>query len=162
MSILTETIGDMLVKQYEHEISNSLKYATLEVKFANLGFTNIEKFFSKQANDERSHADMIIKYLKDKDHDLKMINPCNTFNVSDDFENNFKISLELERETTRLIKNIAKVAFEISDLETFFFLSSLIKEQTEEEALFSTILDRIECMKDYNYKHDLDQWIGSL
>ena len=163
MSILTETIGSKLIEQYKHEMRNHFRYKARASFGAIKGLTNTEAFFNREAQGEFDHAQKVFSYLNQKNYQVKIDpldynEPC-----PDSFQALFTTALEIERGTTIRLKEIAKSAFEINDLETFFFLSDMIKEQSEEEELYQTILDRLALLGlAPTTVHDMDVWVGTL
>jgi len=169
MSVISQSMIEALSKQYHHEVANSLRYYQRAI-FADVsGLTGIAKFFKSQAEDERGHADKIMAYAIDRNVILTLsgfhfgdpdINPGTSIVTA------FETAKQVELETSAMLEDILALARSENDYMTEQWLldkDGLIREQIEEEALYQTILDRVDRMiGSASLVHDLDIWIGSL
>lgn len=157
MAILTARIKQLLEDQYRHEINNSMRYSVRQSWADSVGMNNAARFFEKEAKGERGHAKKVLDYLNSRNV-FAQISPLQ-YGESDpeNFINLFESALQIERDTTEKLTSLASAAFSEGDLQTFFWVSDLITEQTEEENLYQTILDRAKITQN---DHLLDVWIG--
>lgn len=160
----------LLVNQYYHEIANSLKYQIFANQALLNGLTGVEKFLQSQAKGEFDHAQKVVEYLKDRFIPLS-ISATDTSGIEIlpefDLKIVFEKILEIEQETTRLLKEIYTTAFESGDYLTTQWLidpAGLLKEQIEEEFTITLIINRIiDRQKDDKaiggINYDIDLWI---
>jgi ferritin len=162
--IIPSNILDLLQNQYKHETSNSLRYFVRSSWAKYRGFEGAGKFFAKEAEGERGHADKVKQFIEDRNEALQP-SPY-TYNDPDNFTSFnelFETAFVFEQETTDLLQNIYTEAFKAGDIMTVVWVQELIKEQIEEENLYRTILDRIASRgKDAASDCDNDLFIGEL
>jgi ferritin len=175
MGQITSKVLTLLRNQYSHEMKNHVRYLVRASWARYRGLENTAVFFEKEAEGEKGHADAVRKYIEDRNEtiDSADIVASETFNLYPEL---FLTALEVERETTDLLNAIFLTALQESDFQTLVWVQGLVSEQTEEENLYQTILDRISSRggngsQDTNIiafssdpaaVHDIDTWIGSL
>ena len=145
---LSETIQDLLIRQLQHELYNHNLYRTFANWFGIQGFAVLEKYYIERAEEEKLHHDWIYNYLNTCDvifsyPEIPAVKEIVTNNIEP-----FEFTVDVEIETTQLIDEIAKQAFEECDWATFKWLNGdsaetgmLILEQIEEESLSRAALD---------------------
>lgn len=162
MSQLSASVLSALNVQWTHEKRNQLTYELIASEAEFIGLTGVSAFFRKQAAGEAEHAVAVYSYINDR-NERAVSSAVAPHQFATDFAGWFESALAIERETTKLLTAIAADAMAAGDLQTFYWLADLIKEQTEEENLYQTILDRIAtCGKEPAMQHQLDLWIGGL
>ena len=135
ISLLNEEISNLLKRQLNHELENFLLYKEFAAYFANIGLIDLEKYYIKRADEEKTHYEWIFKYLSEADCVIKHneFSPLKDNNVESIIDPFIK-TLDKEIETTTLIYEIYEKALELKDFMTITWLQSLlIKEQIEEE-----------------------------
>ena len=163
MAALPAEILSLLNEQYKHEMSNYFRYTQRQTWADFRGLNNIAKFFDKEASGEAGHARKVLDYIHSRSESVTIwpyaFDDDGTFNSVTGL---FKTALQVEMDTSERIKNIYLIAFDANDLQTCDWLTGgLLAEQTEEEELYVTILDRIGQLDgDPAFVHDLDIWIG--
>jgi len=171
MSKLSPTIQEALSLQYAHEIANSLKYRYRQSWAEFRGLTGCAKYFAKEADGEVGHANMVARYLFDRNEELKLRYIPNDEAPITDFVDLFKTSQAVELATTDLIKGLLAMARAEGDFQTeqwLFKPDGLLAIQTEEENEIQTILDRIEQYTIMGLEpngfgemiHQIDAWIA--
>lgn len=162
MSQLSSPTLARLNAQYAHEKRNQFIYEESASVADFFGLSGTAKFFRSQADGEAGHAKAVYDFINDRNEKV-LTSGIATPAVPQDFFGLFDFAMGVELETTEKLKAIASEAFKENDLQTFFWVSDLIKEQTEEENITRTILDRIAlCGKDPEMIHHYDTWIGEL
>lgn len=163
MSILSQNIHNLLTDQYNHELCNFARYKARQSYADYLGLNGIAQFFGKEAAGEAEHAEKVFQFVSDRNERIYKVSPNASEEIPQGFRDIFISALEIERQTTTKLNNLATAAMREGDLQTFFWVSDLIKEQTEEENLYQTIIDRIDTFGgDQTTAHLIDTWIGSL
>ena len=164
---LSENIRLMLNEQFRHERRNELIYTQFRAWAEFKGFLGVAKLFENQANGEHDHGEMVFKYLMDK-NDLINIEPFHYDEAAPAFTGSsiyelMQKTLEVEYGTTAALDAIYKAAHDEGDYQTVAFILPMIKEQTEEESLAQTIIDRFDQYPaSPSRDHDMDCWIDKV
>jgi ferritin len=131
----------MLQNQVRNEFTASQQYVALAVWFDSQDLPQLAKHFYRQSLEERNHALMIVQYLLDND-----IAPA--VPGIDDVKTDFaeaadlvSLALKQEKDVTEEIINLAKVARDEDDYKGEQFMQWFLKEQVEEVAQMTTLLN---------------------
>jgi ferritin len=134
----------LLQEQVRHEFTASQQYIALAVWFDGHDLPQLAKHFYRQALEERNHAMMIVQYLLDND-----IRP--TIPGVDEIRNDFSdatdlvtLALKQEKQVTEEVINLAKTARDEDDYRGEQFMQWFLKEQVEEVAQMTTLLNVME------------------
>ncbi|MEV5537565.1 ferritin [Saccharopolyspora shandongensis] len=137
----------LLQEQVRNEFTASHQYMAVAVWFDNEDLPRLAAHFYRQALEERNHAMMIVQYLMD--NNIKPVIPA-IEQVRNDFTETRELvalALEQEREVTREIETLAKTAREEGDYLGEQFMQWFLKEQVEEVASMSTLLNVVDRSK---------------
>lgn len=134
LSLISQSIGELLVKQIAHELKNYTLYLSFANYFSIEGVEKLNEYYKKRADEELDHATWIRDYLADADYNYMYpavdLNTEKIVNIEDPFV--FTVNREIL--TTNLIYNIYEAALAEKDFMTTSWLyDKLIKEQIEEE-----------------------------
>lgn len=179
MTNISQATVQLLCKQYVKESENHYFYKGLENLANVLGLDGVAKFFKSQAQGEHEHAQKIFEYLSERNQILTCdFMACKYLPRDSGLLEIFEAAMITEEETTQKLKALYIQASQEGDVQTSLALIPLITEQTEEESLTQTILDRIEvrignstapdnqeivtATEQGAAVHDLDLWIGGL
>jgi bacterioferritin B len=135
--------------QIAAEFAASHQYAGIAIWYEGQTLPRLARFFYDQAVEERTHAMMMIKYLIDTDAavDLRAVEaPVAHF---DDHVAPIRLALEQEREVSGRISDLFGLAREESDFLSEQFVQWFLKEQVEEEATMSELLDVAERTREF-------------
>jgi ferritin len=90
-----------------------------------------------------------------------MVNPPGSIQS---LESEFQFGLESERKVTKEIYELVDIAAKEKDYSTNSFLQWFVTEQTEEETLFQTILQKLELLgrDDKLAIHQIDQTLAAI
>ena len=146
-SYLAADVADLLIQQVGLELNNHFLYHNFGIWYDINSLFGQAQYFYHRAEEERTHAQMVIDYLTRADFLFSI--PGTDAAYIDIFRNkkNLKIrdphdeTLMREIETTRALNNIRAVADESNDYITGHWLRALLLEQAEEEELSHTALD---------------------
>lgn len=142
--LVSNTIGEMLVKQIAHELKNYDLYKSFANYFDVEGVADLATYFNKRADEEKNHHEWCISYLTDANY--KVLYPAievNTVKI-ENYSTPFDATIEREIETTQLIYKIYEQAISEKDYMTAaWLLEKLIKEQHEEESISLSASDII-------------------
>lgn len=139
--------------QINFEIESAHIYLAMAGYIATLGLEGFESWFMVQYEEELAHAKKMINYVNERGGRIQI-------KGFEDPENEFKslldaleISLNHEKEVTRRINNLMKIAYDIHDYASISFLQWFIDEQVEEEDNFTKLIDKVKLVKDAGLYH---------
>jgi bacterioferritin B len=139
-----------LSEQVGHEFAASQQYVAIAVYYDAETLPQLAAHFYRQALEERNHAMMIVQYLLDADHEVRIpgVEAPQT-----QFENAVapvSLALEQERRVTEQIADLTRLAREENDLVGEQFLHWFLEEQREEVASMSDLLRIVERASESN------------
>jgi ferritin len=149
---------DALNEQIANEFAASHQYVAIAVHYEAETFPRLAGFFYAQALEERGHAMMMIKYLLDTSVPIRfgaVEAPTSSF---PDHIAPIRLALEQEREVSRQISQVFERAREERDYLSEQFMQWFLREQVEEEATMSELLDVAERVRDFPM--ELEQYIA--
>jgi ferritin len=129
--------------QLNFEIESAHVYLAMQNYFAAKALKGFEHWFQVQFREELEHAQKFMDYLNDRGERVEIRGFENPKNEFESVLEILEISLNHEKEVTRRINNLMKMAIEISDYATISLLNWYIDEQVEEEANFSELIDKV-------------------
>ena len=139
--------------QLNFEFESAHVYLAMAGYVATLGLEGFENWMMVQYEEELAHAKKFINYVNERGGRVNI-------KGFDDPENEFKslldvleISLNHEKEVTRRINNLMRIAYEVKDYAAISFLQWYIDEQVEEEDNFSKLIDKVKLVKDAGLYH---------
>jgi len=130
-----------LQDQVRNEFTAAQQYVALAVWFDGEDLPQLAKHFYRQSLEERNHAMMIVQYLLD--NDIKPGIP-GVSEVRNDFKDTaelIELALSQERRVTDEVIALAKAARAEDDYKGEQFMQWFLKEQVEEVAQMSTLLN---------------------
>jgi ferritin len=137
ITLLSEDIKNLLLKQMAHELSNYSIYMTFAAFYSRNGYVNLEKYYRKRAEEEFKHHMWCFDYITEAD--CEFIYPAisvvpEKYTPQNDLLKPFEWTVEREIETTQMIYAIYEQAVKENDRMTMYWLGKLlINEQIEEE-----------------------------
>lgn len=142
MDISTE-LEKAINEQIGIEFAASYAYLSMAAYFERNAFDGFSKWMHLQSEEERMHAMKFYQYLIDRGGVARIPGiPAPEWN----FESVIKVfeaSLDQEREVTRHIYDLYKIAQNESDFATVSFLKWFVDEQVEEEKNVSDMIDKL-------------------
>lgn len=140
MKISTKVQG-LLEDQILHEFTNHAIYMELHAWCAYNGYSNAACLYKKQADDELSHRNKIIKLLLEAGYKIPPLS-INKHNIpADNLEKTFKVGLKLEQTTSAKLTELKQVCESSGEHMVGTFLNDLLLEQIEEESIYIDLLD---------------------
>ena len=133
----------MLLEQVRHEFTASQQYVALAVWFDGQDLPQLAKHFYQQSLEERNHAMMIVQYLLDNDIAPPIPGVDNVKNDFTEPADLVALALQQEKNVTEEIINLAKIARDEDDYKGEQFMQWFLKEQVEEVAQMTTMLNVI-------------------
>ena len=159
--MLNEKIAELLNQQINKEFYSAYLYLDFSNYFYDAGLDGFGNWYKIQAQEERDHAMLFIKYLQMNDEKVEFDTIAKPDKVFADRIDPLKAGLEHERLVTGLINNIYDAAYQVKDFRTMQFLDWFIKEQMEEEDNATTLISKYEMFgTDAKGLYMLDQELG--
>lgn len=135
-----------LNEQISHEAFSANAYIAIGSWCERIGYDGSAKFFFEQAAEEKDHMLKFIHYLNNAGYEAvipAIEKPPGSFQS---LEAAFQFGLESECKVTKEIYELVDIAAKEKDYSTYSFLQWFVTEQTEEETLFQTILQKFELL----------------
>lgn len=129
--------------QLNFEIESAHVYLAMQNYFAAKSLKGFEHWFQVQFREELEHAQKFMDYLNDRGERVEVRGFENPQNEFESVLQVLEISLNHEKEVTRRINNLMKMAIELNDYATVSLLNWYVDEQVEEEANFSELIDKV-------------------
>ena len=140
---------DALNHQIAAEFSASHQYAAIAIWYEAQTLPRLARFFYDQAVEERNHAMMMVKYLLDTDSQVRLAAVDAPVMEFDDHVAPIQLALDQEREVSARIGELFGLARAESDFLSERFMQWFLKEQVEEEATMSELLDVAERVREF-------------
>lgn len=130
-----------LNEQIAHEFAAEQQYTACAVYYDTLTMPQTANFFYRQAAEERGHAMMMVQYLVDQDAQVTIPGVDAPRIQFDDIIAPVSLALDQEKRVTAQINELTKIAREENDFASDQFMQWFIKEQVEEVATMSDLLN---------------------
>ncbi|NLI54752.1 MAG: ferritin [Clostridiales bacterium] len=142
--MFTEKVKQLLNEQIDKEFYSAYLYLYFANYYVEQGLNGFANWFTIQAQEERDHALLFIKYMQN--NDIKV-----TFEAIGKPDAELKkhmdallAALAHEQFVTASIHTIYEAAYEAKDFRTMQFLDWFVKEQAEEETNASSNIKKME------------------
>ena len=134
--------------QIADEFAASHQYVAVAVHYEAQTLPQLAGFFYAQALEERDHAMMMVKYLLDRGASASLKEVAAPKADFPDHVTPIRLALDNERRVTERIGNLFALARDEGDHLSEQFMQWFLKEQVEEEATMSDLLDVAERVRD--------------
>jgi ferritin len=145
----SESLCEAFNQQILKEIGNSVKYMQIESYFEDLQLSNIAKYFRKQSDDEKQHANKFMNHINERTGGKvilgEIISPTLDINSLSDVA---EIYVKAEEQTTDSIEGLYDLALTEKSYIDLGFLTEMLNEQIEEEDSASKLALNLEMVKD--------------
>ncbi|MGI6070925.1 MAG: ferritin [Blautia sp.] len=142
--MLNKKVADLLNTQINKEFYSAYLYLDFANFYVEKGLNGFANWYQVQAQEERDHAMLMIKYLQMNDVTVTfeaIEKPSCTLNDNID---PLTEGLRHEQYVTGLIHHIYEAAYSQKDFRTMQFLDWFVKEQGEEENNASDLIKKME------------------
>jgi len=136
--------ADALNEQIANEFAASQQYVGVAVYYDAETLPRLAAFFYRQAMEEREHAMMMVQYLLDVGEEVRIPDIKAQQTSYADGSQPVKMALEQEKRVSEEIFSLFELARELKDYRAEQFLTWFLKEQVEEVALMSDLLNVVE------------------
>ena len=143
ISIKPDTLTE-LQRQFGSELTNAHAYLSLAIWCDKENFKGFARYFYKQVDEERMHAQKLTEHLLDRGA-LPAVPAIATPKA--DFRSLMEVAKQaqaMEAATTKGITAVYEAALKEADYPTQVLLQWFINEQVEEEAWTDEMVDRLE------------------
>jgi bacterioferritin B len=140
--------AEALNDQIANEFAASQQYVAAAVYYDTETLPRLAAFFYRQALEERDHAMMMVQYLIDTDAEVRIPDITSQKTRFDDGVSPVRMSLEQEQRVGEEINALFKIARDSGDFRGEQFMQWFVKEQVEEVALMSDLLNVVERSQD--------------
>ena len=144
-----ERFVEALNEQVANEFAASHQYVAIAAHYESQTLPQLAGFFYRQAVEERGHAMMMIKYLLDTDAPVglrQVTAPASDFSYH---IAPIRLALEQEKTVSDQISELFKVARDEGDYLSEQFVQWFLREQVEEVATMTELLDVAERVRDF-------------
>ena len=143
-----KSFPDALNEQIANEFAASQQYVAAAVYYDAETLPRLAAFFYRQALEEREHAMMMIRYLLDVGEEVRIPDIKSQRTSFEDGSAPVRMALEQEQRVSDEIFALFELARELKDYRAEHFLQWFVKEQVEEVALMSDLLNVVERSKE--------------
>jgi len=140
----TQSFADALNEQIANEFAASQQYVAAAVYYDAETLPRLAAFFYRQALEEREHAMMMIRYLLDVGEQVRIPDIKAQQTSFADGSAPVRMALQQEQRVSDEIFALFELARELKDYRAEQFLQWFVKEQVEEVALVSDLLNVVE------------------
>ena len=140
--------ADALNEQIANEFAASQQYVGAAVYYDAETLPRLAHFFYRQAQEEREHAMIMIRYLLDVGEEVHIPDIKSQQTIYSDGVSPVKMALEQEKRVSSEIFSLFELARELKDYRAEQFLQWFVKEQVEEVALMGDLLNVVERSSD--------------
>jgi ferritin len=146
--LTASSFADALNEQVANEYAAHQQYVAIAVHYDAESLPRLAAVFYRQAVEERTHAMMMVRYLLDADHEVRIPGVAAPEVGFDDAVSPVALALAQEKRVTEQISALAARARDEGDYQGEQFMQWFIKEQVEEVATMSDMLRVVEMGKD--------------
>ncbi len=140
---MPEELETAFNSQVAMELASANSYLQMGAWFSYGNLDGMASWMREQAAEERSHADRFLDFILDRGGKAVIGDVAAPQTEFDGPEQAFAAALEQEETVTKAIHDLYRMADRLGDLASLPFLQDFIAEQNEEEAMVSTIVDRL-------------------
>lgn len=140
---LSEVLATALNKQITKEAHASQIYLSYAAWADSQGYSGIAIFLFRHAAEERDHMMKLLEYILARGAKVKIAAIPEPSADPASINNCFEKVFEHEVSNTKAIYNLVNLSYSEEDWATWNFLQWFVKEQTEEENLAISLLDKI-------------------
>jgi ferritin len=139
-----KSFAEALNEQIANEFAASQQYVGAAVYYDAETLPRLAHFFYRQAEEERTHAMMMVRYLLDVDEEVRIPDIKAQQTRYDDGISPVRGALEQEQRVGEEIYALFELARDTKDYRAEQFMQWFVKEQVEEVALMQDLLNVVE------------------
>ncbi|MEP7197500.1 MAG: ferritin [Saprospiraceae bacterium] len=143
----TKLLSEQLTVALNEQMTNEAYAAQIYLSYAawadNNGYNGIANFLFRHAAEERNHMMKLLEYILKRGAKVKVTAIPAPTSDPVSVNNCFEKVFEHEVQNTKAIYKLVKMSLTEEDWATWNFIQWFVKEQTEEENLAISLLDKI-------------------
>ena len=160
--MISEKISQLLNTQINKEFYSAYLYLSFADFFEEKNLKGFANWYQVQAQEERDHAMLFLKYLQNNDVAVTLDAIEKPQDTQPDTSAVLEAALKHEQYVTGLIHSIYGAAYEEKDFRTMQFLDWFVKEQGEEETNATDLIKKMQLFgSDAKGLYLLDQELGA-
>ena len=137
-------VSKLLNEQINKELYSAYLYLDFSVFYENQGLDGFANWYMIQAQEERDHAMLFLKYLQNNGEKVTLDAVAKPNKELKELIDPLKFGFEHEQYVTSLINDIYAAAYDVKDFRTMQFLDWFVKEQLEEEKNADDMIKKME------------------
>ena len=158
---MNDKVAALLNEQINKEFYSAYLYLDMAIYYDKLDLDGYSNYYMIQAQEERDHALLFMKYLQNNGLDVSLDAIAKPDKSFESVLDPLLIAAEHERYVTELINNIYHEAHQAKDYRTMKFLDWFVDEQMEEEDNADSMISRYKLFgSDPKGLYSLDQEYG--
>ena len=138
---MAKTFHELLSEQIGNEFAASQQYIAVAVYFDGEDLPQLAAHFYRQSLEERNHAMMMVQYMLDRNLPVSIPGIPEIRNDFSDVREPIALALAQEKQVTSNIEELFRAAREQNDPLGEQFMLWFLKEQVEEVASMTTLLN---------------------
>lgn len=143
----SEQVEGILNMQIANEIRNSFIYRSMANCMEYNGFDGAVKLYKKHSDEERDHAERVIKYMQDRDCLPKIPSVEAPQKEYESIKDIILKTDEVEKKTSEEWRKISLMALQEKDMLTFEMSQWFLNEQTQEESESNYWVNRMQMLE---------------
>lgn len=160
--MLDEKVAALINTQINKELYSAYLYLEFANRFADAGLNGFANWYTIQAQEERDHAMLFLKYLQNNDGKVTLGAIDAPVTDAQSHLDILKAGLKHEEYVTSLINAIYDAAHSVKDYRSMQFLDWFVKEQGEEEMNANDLIKKWELFgSDARGLYMLNQELGA-
>ena len=160
--MFTDKVKTLLNEQITKEFFSAYLYIDFANYYEEQGLKGFANWFMVQAQEERDHALLFIKYMQNNEIKITLEAIGKPDVVMKEHMDALRASLTHEQFVTASIHSIYEAAYEAKDFRTMQFLDWFVREQAEEEMNSTDNIKKMELFgTDSKGLYMLDQGMGA-
>ncbi len=145
---MNKKLEDAIVTQLNFEIESAFVYLAMKNYLESLSLDGFVNWFDIQFQEEMAHAQKFMDYLNERGGRVEIRGFETPKNEFKSILEVLETSLNHEKEVTRRIHNLMKLAIEENDYPSVTLLQWYVDEQVEEEDNFTRLIEKVKLVKD--------------
>jgi ferritin len=141
--MISENIERSLNSQLKLEANASMQYLAMASWAEINGYNGVAGFFYNQSEEEKMHMLKLIKFVNERGGTAVIPSLEKPESEFESLQDLFTTFLNSEEKVTNSVNQIVFECLEAKDYTVHNFMQWYVSEQTEEEALARTILDKL-------------------
>ena len=148
--MMNAKVHELLNQQINKEFYSAYLYLDFSNYFKAKGLDGFANWYYVQAQEERDHAMLMLKYLQNNGEEVTLEAVGKPDKEYSGLMDPLKFGFEHEQYVTSLINDIYVAAYDVRDFRTMQFLDWFVKEQGEEETNANDLITKMELFGSIN------------